>query len=296
MRLIRAALAPLPYSARLRVGSAIGWAFYLALQGRRRIALANLRKAYPEQSAKWREDIAKRSFQHLGRISTEILFLDTPFEGGVEVEGWEHLETVTSDRRGYFLMSAHFGNWELGASIQAARGHPVSMIVRPLDNPLLDRLFSRIRESNGNRLIQKRTAVKEMVKSLKAGGGVAIVIDQNFRDKGADFVPFFGTLAATTPVVGAISVRMDIPIIPVFIFPLEGGGYKVRYEPPIRPRDPSGALRSPIDITTEATGRIEKAIRECPYPWFWMHNRWASRPPEENARDQKLAASAGRLK
>lgn len=293
--MIRAALAPLPYSARLRVGSAIGSAFYIALPGRRRIALTNLRAAYPEQSAEWREATAKRSFQHLGRISTEILFLDSPVEGSVEVEGWEHLETAASDRRGYFLMSAHFGNWELCASLQAARGNPLSMIVRPLDNPLLDRLFSRIRESSGNRLIPKRTAVKEMVKTLKTGGGVAIVIDQNFRDKGAHFVPFFGSLAATTPVLGAISVRMDIPIVPVFVFPLEAGGYQVRYEPPILPRDASGAPRSPVDITTEATARIEMAIRECPYPWFWMHNRWASRPPEENARDQKLEASAGRL-
>lgn len=276
---IRALIAPMTLRGRLRAGHVIGDIAWAILPSRRRTTLENLKVAYPEETPEWRDAQAKKSFRHLGRLGVEVLFLDSKRNPAAVTEGWEHLEAVASGNRGYFLMSGHFGNWELLGNLQAAAGYPVSMITRPLDNPLLERLFSRVRETTGNRIIHKRSAVREMVKGLKAGEGIGIVIDQNFREKGAHFVPFFGVSAATTPILGAISVRMAVPIVPVFAFPLDDGSYRIRYEPAIYPPDGASGEEAAIAMTAEATKRIENAIRACPHPWFWMHNRWKTRPP-----------------
>lgn len=284
---IRTLIAPLSIGGRLRVGRLIGDLAWVILPSRRLTAIENLGMAYPEQTSEWRKTMARKSFRHLGRLGVEVLSFDSKRYPEAITEGWEHLEAVTSGKRGYFLMSGHFGNWELLGNLQAARGYPVSMITRPLDNPLLERLFSRVRATTGNRVIHKRSAVREMVKGLRAGEGIGIVIDQNFREKGAHFVPFFGIPAATTPILGAISVRMGVPIVPVFAFPLEDGSYRIRYEPPIYPPDGASGDETAIAMTAEATRRIEDAIRACPHPWFWMHNRWKTTPPVTAAGDSQ---------
>jgi len=182
VRGIRAALLPMPAGWRMRSGYFLGSLVHALLPARRRIALHNLASAYPEKSEEWRSATAKRSFQHLGRLAVEVLFLDSSRQSTAEIDGWNHLESAASGDRGYFLMSGHFGNWELLGNLQAARGYPVSMITRPLDNPWLERLFSRLRESSGNRIIHKRTAVREMVKGLKAGEQVVTAGQMKLRN------------------------------------------------------------------------------------------------------------------
>jgi KDO2-lipid IV(A) lauroyltransferase len=247
----------------------------------RAVALENLAQAYPEEAEAWRHGTARLAFEHLGRLFTEILTQERCLPktlGLVRFEGWHFLQEAAASGRGYFLLSGHFGNWERVAYLQAALGYPLWMIVRPLDNPLLERFFARQREGTGNRVVYKRNAVREMVRGLRAGKGIAIVIDQNFGEDARVFVPYFDRPAATTPVLGSLATRLKVPVLPVFSYPEDGGRYRIVYGPPLDLPDTGDPGADALETTARATARIEKAVRACPGAWFWMHRRWRTQP------------------
>jgi len=128
--------------------------------------------------------------------------------------------------------------------------------------------------------VHKRKAVREIVRALREGSGVAIVIDQDARDGGL-FVPFFGRLASTTPTLARMALRTGAAIVPTFCVPQPDGTYRITYEPEVE-------VRSGVDVEAEAyrltevcTAVIEKWVRAYPEHWFWMHRRWKTRPPAD---------------
>lgn len=269
----------LPPRAALGLARSIGSSVYTLDARHRRVALENLARAYPESDAAWRERTARSCFRHLGRLLYEITTQDRlPSPAPGWAEGFHHLEGVARGGRGYFLVSAHFGNWERVAYLQAAAGHPLWMVARPLDNPHLERFFRSRREGTGNRVVYKRNALKEIVKGLRGGGGIAFLIDQHYGEDGGLEVDFFGRLATTTPALGRIAVRTGAPAVPVFSFPAEDGGYRVVYGPPLEPPDTGDREADAMEFTRAVTQKIEEAIRQCPEAWFWMHRRWRERP------------------
>jgi Kdo2-lipid IVA lauroyltransferase/acyltransferase len=284
VRTAAALLRLVPLRTRLALGRSLGRLAFRVDRRHRRVALENLEQAYPGERATWHRQVALGAFEHLGRLFSEILCQGWNTRGALGMaryEGWCHLQQVASSGRGYFLLSGHFGNWERVANLQSALGYPLWMIVRPLDNPLLEGFFARLREGTGNRVIHKRNAVREMVRGLKAGKGIAIVIDQNFGEAARVFAPFFGRPAATTPVLGSLAVRLRAPILPVFSYPEEGGRYRIVYGPPFEAPDTGNPEADAVEVTRRATALIEEAVRACPNAWFWMHRRWRTRPESD---------------
>lgn len=274
----------LPPKVSLRAGRGLGSLLYAMDARHRRVALDNLRDAYPDSEPAWRKSTALEAFRHLGRLLYEITAQDKlPPPSAGWAEGMHHLQAAARRGTGYFLVSAHFGNWERVAYLQAAAGFPLRMVARPLDNPRLETFFRARRQGTGNRVIYKRNAVREMVKALREGAGIAFLIDQNFGEEGAIFPDFFGRPAATTPALGRISVRTGAPVVPVFSFPLPDGGYRIVYSEPLEAPDTGDREADAWELTRAVTRRIEEAIRECPGAWFWMHRRWRTRPQGEKA-------------
>jgi KDO2-lipid IV(A) lauroyltransferase len=264
------------------VAKSIGSLIFTLDARHRRVALDNLAEAFPGSDAAWRRRTARSSFRHLGRLLFEITtqdLLPSPSPGWAE--GFHHLEAAANGGRGYFLVSAHFGNWERIAFLQGAAGFPVWMVARPLDNPRLETYFRARREGSGNRVVYKRNALREIVKGLRGGAGIAFLIDQNFGEEGGLFVDFFGRPAATTPALGRIAVRTGAPAVPVFSFPLSDGNYRVVYGPPMPPPDTGDKEADALEFTRAVTKKIEEAVRECPGAWFWMHRRWRTRPDKD---------------
>ncbi len=111
------------------------------------------------------------------------------------------------------------------------------MVVRPLDNPLLEAELERRRTRFGNRVIAKKEAAREVLRAMRANQTVAILIDQNVLEREAIFVPFFGRLAATTPSLGLLQLKTGAAVLPVFTWPIGGGRYETRLEPPIWPEE-----------------------------------------------------------
>ncbi len=269
-----------PYKYKIEIGKKLGSLIFKFDGKHRRVCLDNVKSAFPHLDDNEVFDLAKKSFENIGRLFVEIIYLKRLFRNifsKSRIIGWENLQELQLKNEGYFLVSGHFGNWEYVAYMQSQLGYPLEMVTRPLDNPFLEKFFRKIREASGNRVVYKRNAVREMARAIKSKEGVAFVFDQNFGEEGAIFVPFFGRLAATTPALGKIAARLKTPILPVFAVP-EGTGYKIIYEKPVYPELSENYEKEAIRLTEVVTKLLEERIRETPYAWFWMHNRWRTQP------------------
>ncbi len=175
--------------------------------------------------------------------------------------------------RGVLFFTGHFGYWEIHALAHALRFDPNSVLARPLDNPILDAMLEAIRTRTGNTVIQRRGAVRRILRTLASGRGVAILIDQHLHEADAVYVGFFQRPAATTSALAALALRTGAPVVPVFALPLPHGRYRLIYEHPVEPPlgDTPDAIR---EYTQRCTDVLEMYVRRHPELWLWMHRRW----------------------
>ena len=285
-RVAAGTLALLPGRASRALGRFLGRTYLRFGRARRRILFENLAAAFPEKTPGQIASIARASVESIGAAFVEFLEVsgmsDEQIRDRIRVVGEENLLRARSLGRGVFILSAHIGGWELGAIRAGMLGEPISPVVRPLDNPLLERELSRRRTRFGNRPIAKQDAARDILKALRRGETVAILVDQNVLAREAVFVPFFGRPAATTPALALFQRKTGAPVVPVFTWPEGDGRYRLEFEAPIDVSLVAGADRDEaVRILTARYMEVtEAAIRKAPEVWLWMHNRWRTRPED----------------
>ncbi|MFQ5720292.1 MAG: lysophospholipid acyltransferase family protein [Acidobacteriota bacterium] len=280
--LIQAGTRHLSRAHALAIGRRLGDALFILARSRRRLALANLQLALADTlNRAERRQVGRRVFRHFGEVLVETLLLPDMVADGLERhvrhEGWEHLQRAVNRGKGAIVFTGHFGNWEVVALAQGARGIPMDVVGRPPDNRKLASRLERVRQMNGNRSIDKHDAVRPMLRSLRDGRTVGLVIDQNVGAGKGVYVDFFGHPASTTPALALLALKTGAPVIPVFGYP-EAGGHRVVYSPRVEFTSTGDRTRDVRDLTTRVTKIIEERVREHPDLWLWMHNRWRSRP------------------
>lgn len=283
--LVARAVAPLPRRAALAIGRSLGR--LLGELDRRHLAIAagNLRRAFPE----WDEGrvlrTARAVYTHFGSVLLDLLWTEgrapDRLRSLLEVRGREHVERGMAAGRGALLVTAHIGNWELHGVAHGLLFGPIHVVARPLDNPRLDRRLCALRTMAGNTVLYKQRALARILRALREGGAVAILIDQNVQAGDGIFVDFFGRPAATTTVAAALAVKTGCALVPCRTELLPDGRYRIAYEPAVE-WSPSGDRQADIAcLTQRLTRTIEDWVRETPAQWLWMHRRWKTRPPGE---------------
>lgn len=279
VRVLAGALGLMPRRWALACGRGAGLLAWALDGAHRKVALENLEAAYgASMSPERRAAIARGVFSHFGTVAVECLLM--PQRGPsdlswlVEYEGVEHLRKAFLKGKGVFVFSGHFGNWEMVALMQGFLGYPIGMVTRPLDNPLLEKLLARGRTRSGNEIIHKRSAARGMIRTLRQGWCVAIVIDQDTRGTECVFVDFFGRPAATTPALARLALRGGTPVVPVFGIPLPDGRYRITYLPEVAAPDTGDREADVVAMTQECTRLIEEWVRRHPEMWLWIHRRW----------------------
>lgn len=268
------------------MGTLLGLAFYALDGAHRRIAVRNLATAFPARSAVERRRIAREAFKHFGRLLFALLKFSTltpeQMLARVDVEGEERGRQAYAQGKGVLFVTGHFGFWEIQALVHGARVAPIAVLARALDNPYLNELLETIRGRTGNSVIYRRGTIRRVMRTLEAGKGVAVLIDQHIMSRDAIYVDFFSRPAATTSAVAALALRTGAPVVPVFAIPAPGGRLRLIYEHPVTPpsADSPNAVR---DFTQRCTDVLEMYVRRNPELWLWMHRRWRDDPVGEQA-------------
>jgi KDO2-lipid IV(A) lauroyltransferase len=277
----------LPRSMALGLGRALGRLVGALDQRHVAIAEDNLRHAFPDWDRARRLRVARGVYAHFGRMIMDILWLRGHTRDEVmsrlDVIGREHVEAAMARGKGAIFVTGHLGNWEVIGLAHGWTFGPMAVVARALDNPALDRRMCAFRAMAGNRVIYKRDALREVLRTLHAGQGVAILIDQNVQEKDGIFVDFFGRPAATTTVAAALAVKTGCALLPAHTTIGPDGRYRAVYNPPLE-WTPSGDRAADIALLTqELTRVIEGWIREHPDQWLWIHRRWKTQPSEGTA-------------
>src|SRR5262245_16251299 len=219
-RLLLALFRLMPLRVAVWLGGRLaGFAYHFS--GRlRRVGARNLALAFPDLPEAERPRLLRRSFTGLGRLFGVFShFARRDLEAMkqlVRIEGLDHLQAAQEQDRGMILFTGHVGAWELSSFGLSLYGHPLSFLVRRIDNPKIEGLVDRARMTLGNRTIDKRAAAREMLQILKDRGTLGLLVDLNTLDREAIFVDFFGVPASTTFVVAKLALRTAAPLLPVF--------------------------------------------------------------------------------
>jgi len=273
----------IPLRVRIWVFQRLGEILYFVDERHRRIALRNLTIAFPERSEKERKHLALAAFRHLGRVFGEFSFIPRfnpkNIQDFVVFEGLEHCQRAQEQKRGIVFLTAHFGNWEwMAASFPLYTGRRAHVIFRPIDNPFLDRIVERLRSCTGNQGVSKQKSMGRILRLLKSGEAVGILLDQNVAWQEGVFVNFFGELACTNEGLALLALKTGAAILPTFNVRERDGRYRVIIEPEI-PLIRTGDKGADVQRNTELfTAVIERYIREYPEQWLWVHQRWKTRP------------------
>jgi KDO2-lipid IV(A) lauroyltransferase len=278
-RMVRGLNGLLSPAGLAKVGDVVG-NFFASLPGRRRqIIDFNLRLAFPDMTDDERRRLAYSVTRHFARSALEAIRLQRlrPEEllASVEIAGWENVERALSYGRGVFFLTAHIGSWEVAALVTGLKVEAgLSVVNRPLDNPLLEAELDRLRKLYGNHVFGKQNIVREVLAQLKKGGGVGILIDQRVREDQGVEVPFFGHPAWTPGILARLASKTLAPVVPAFAVRDRPGHYHLRYLEPVLVDDLPDSELEVVPLTTRYLGILEAAIRENPEQWLWYHDRW----------------------
>jgi len=273
----------LPIDAAGRLGSVVGDLAYRLAPKTRASALQSLSTAFPDWPLEARQDIARRCFAHLGRCVFELACIrQMDPRIGEWVEWTENerllLEKALARGRGVVFVSGHVGNWELLARRVALAGLPASTIAKESTDWRLTRIVERFRMRGRVESIWRGQpgAAKRMLRVLKSGGILGLLIDQDTAVQSV-YVPFFGRPASTPRAAADLALRTGAAVVVGFCQRKEDGRYRLSMKE-ISPLQTGDSNKDVAALTQVLTAEIEGAIRRTPEQWVWMHPRWKTQP------------------
>ncbi|MBI3652499.1 MAG: lysophospholipid acyltransferase family protein [Acidobacteria bacterium] len=284
--LLLKALGLLPRRTAISVSQFIARLIFKIHKRLRQTGYRNLELALPEVALQEREKILLGVFDNLGRMLGEFSqFLKISRDNIGEVvryEGFEHYAQAKAKGKGVLMLTGHLGAWELCAFAHGVYGHPLRFLARPLDNPLLETLINRYRALSQNLPIDKNNSVREVLKTLRSGNDVGLLIDANTLANEGVFCDFFGIPACSTTGLAVFALRADAPVVPGFLIWDEGLHQHVLHFAPEIPLIRTGDFKEEVALNTARfTQVIEEWVRRHPPQWLWIHRRWRTRPAGE---------------
>lgn len=280
----------IPLAPALWLGGAAGGLAFRLARKTRALALAHLAMALPERTPAEREHIAREMFVHLGRSTLElasIRWYDGRLDSYVEVSPPELLREVMSRGRGMVFVTGHVGSWELLARRIARAGVPNAVIAKASWDRRIDELAERFRAEGGVTTLWREDpdTGRAIIRTFRSGKALGLLIDQDTRVQGV-FVPFFGRLAFTPRAAADFAVRFGAPVVVGTVHrkgPRAADGHRLEVLEVPFSSDPPDREAEVIRLTAACTAALEQAIRRHPAEWVWMHERWRTRPPDEQA-------------
>lgn len=262
-------------------GGLVGEFLYYAHRNRRRVAHVNVRKCFPDLTARDRRRLVKRHFRVFGQtlLDMGIAWWASParLKRLVRFVGREHYDRALASGKNVILLVPHFIGLELGV-VRLSQERPMCAVFRPVDNEVMRLMMEKGRTRFGLTLVEYNKPLITLVRKVQSGLPLYYLPDQDARKRNPAFVPFFGIPTATLTALGRLATLTGAVVIPCFCIQLpRGAGYEIIFKSPLE--------RFPTDNPTSDAARmnleIEQGVREMPEQYFWMHKRFKTRPPGE---------------
>jgi KDO2-lipid IV(A) lauroyltransferase len=279
-------LGALPRGLARALAAGLVWVIYHALSRLRRVGLRNLELAMPELSVAERERILRGVYRHLGWQLVEFCrmprYTAENTRGWIRTEGLDHYLTARARGKGVLVLTGHLGAWELSSFYHSLMGYPMGMVIRRLDNRLLDTFVNNIRCMYGNRVLHKDDFGRGLLTAMRAGETVGILMDTNMTPPQGLFVSFFGLKACTASGLAHIALKTGAAVLPGFLVwePTERQ-YVLHFGPEVEFAS-TGNREADLEAATQTCNDVlESWIRRYPDQWLWIHRRWKTRPAGE---------------
>jgi KDO2-lipid IV(A) lauroyltransferase len=280
--LIVKSLGSLPRPLARAAAISLAWAIYILHVRLRRVGMRNLALAFPTKSHGERVRILRGEFTSLGRQLAELCLFPkyTIANVGkvVVYDGFENFQSALDRGKGVLFLTAHLGAWELSAFAHSLHGHPLHVVMRPMDNLKLDQLIRRYRTMHGNTTVDK-DFVRGLIAAMRAGETVGILMDTNMTPPQGIFVDFFGIPACTASGMARIALRTDAAVVPGFtVWDSVLRKYRLHFDPAVQLIRTGNDEQDVAANTALFTRVIEDYVRKYPDQWLWVHRRWKTRP------------------
>jgi len=276
-------LGSLPRSLARLLVRILTWSCYLGLGRLRRVGRRNLELALPGLSATARNEILRHVFRNLGWQLVEFCRLPRYTAANIcdwiRTEGLDHYLAAKAKGRGVLVLTGHLGAWELSSFYHSLMGHPMGMVIRRLDNRLLDDYVNRIRCLHGNKVLHKDDFARGLLHAMHAGETVGILMDTNMTPPQGVFVRFFGITACTASGLARVALKTSAAVVPGFLLwePAERK-YVLHFGPELEFRRDVDHEAEILTATQQCNDVLEAWIRRYPDQWLWIHRRWKTRP------------------
>jgi KDO2-lipid IV(A) lauroyltransferase len=287
VRSLLGAIGALPLETSMRFGKSVGRFLAKKFPKLKKTALRNLEIAFPEMSVAERGRIASGTFEslgrHLGFVAHFKKFKHEDIRHLVEVVGKEeYFDPAHATGRGILFFTGHFGSWEVFNLLPPSFGYEMNILVRRIDNPLVENFVDKMRTRFGSVTLDKTRAARQMFRALENGELLGILADLNVQEKEGVFVDFFGVPASTSVSIAKLAVKTNAVVIPAFaVWEEAKNKYVVYLEPPVEYKEGDNSPENIRDLTQKITAVVEKYVRRYPEQWLWIHKRWNTRPPGE---------------
>ena len=250
-----------------------------------RLVLTNMNIAFgKEKTPEELEQLAYAAYHHAGRSLVEFLRMHRMSRekllATANLVGTEHFDQALAQGKGLILLTAHYGNWELGGARIVAAGYPMNVIARNQSDPKVTDLLMGQRLAVGMKVIDRDRGAAGAIRALRRNEIVAILLDQNASTNGV-FVDFFGKQAATAAGPAGIARKAGSPVVPIFAVRNPDNTHTGFIQPPLQLEYTEDKQADIVRNTQIMVKVIEEQIRRRPELWFWMHRRWKKRPPDE---------------
>jgi len=274
----------LPRRIALALLRALGRLGFTLASGPRRRTIEHLSMVYGnEKSPAEIRRLARRVFIHFASAAADLLRLPLLIRQDlnrlVSASGTEHLDRAFATGKGVLMITCHFGNWEILGAWLARNGYRMSVVGTSLFDPRLDRILVETRNRAGYTNITRGKGTREIIRTLKKGEAVGMLIDQDTKADGV-FVDFFGHPTYTPAGPAVLARRLNLPIIPIFVYLKDDFTYQVECMEPLKLAKTDNEADDIRVNTQKCSDAYEAMIRRFPEQWVWMHKRWKTRPEQ----------------
>jgi KDO2-lipid IV(A) lauroyltransferase len=272
-----------PRSIARALGAGVGRLALVLTPRLRRAGHRNLQLAFPQKSEAEREQILRKLYRNLGWLLAEFCQMPyyTPKQAArfIRYEGLENYLKARDQGKGVLILTGHLGAWELSSFYHSLMGYPMSIVIRRLDNPLVDRLVNQIRCLHGNHVLHKDDFARGLLASMRRGETVGILMDTNMTPPQGAFVDFFGHPACTGSGMARVALKTGAPVVPGFLLWDEATQqYVLRFGESLQLASSGDAEADAVAYTALFTRVIEDYVRQFPDQWLWVHRRWKTQP------------------